>query len=280
MSRSDRMCGVRRIAAGLAWGAVAVLSVAGPAYAQGGGGNPPPEVTDGEERGGVLRTLVGRLSGHLNGSYQATSRRYETSSRFPTYEEEAIFVTRQESARAMHLDVGGAVRLWHELAVGASYTEVSSPGTVVVSGTVPHPLDFGRDRTAATPALVLAHRERAVHVQVGWRFVVRDGLDVMLSAGPTYFNLVRRNITSLTVREVGGPAFGEVDLQVGTAEHRLNGIGFNAGIDTTLMLTPRLGAGYFVRVTTSSIGVQPNPLTPGEYHVGGFQTGVGLRVRF
>lgn len=274
------MCGVRRIATGLAWGAVAVLSVAGPAYAQGGGENPPPEVTDGEERGGVLRMLVGRLSGHLNGSYQATSRRYETSSRFSTYEEEALFVTRQEFPRAMHLDVGGAVRVWRELAVGASYTEVSNPGTVVVRGTIPHPLDFGRDRTAAAPPLALAHRERAVHAQVGWRFAVRDGLDVMVSAGPSYFNLIRRNITGLTVREMGGPAFGEVDLRVGTAEHTRNGIGFNAGIDTTLMLTPRLGAGYFVRITTGSIGVPPNPLTPGEYQVGGFQTGVGLRVRF
>ena len=160
MSRSDRMCGVRRIATGLAWAAVAVLSVAGPAHAQGGGENPPPEVTDGEERGGILQMLVGRLSVHLNGSYQATSRRYETSSRFPTYDEEAIFVTRQEFARAMHVDVGGAARLWRELAVGASYTEVSSPGNVVVSGTVPHPLNFGRDRTAAAPALAPSNGER------------------------------------------------------------------------------------------------------------------------
>lgn len=275
------MGGVRRIVMGLASGAVVVLTAAGAAHGQGGGGDAsPPEATGGEERGGVLRIFSGRLSLHLSGSYQAASRRYATSSTFPAYGEEAMFVTRQEFAGGVHIDVGGALRLWRELAVGAGYTEMSNPGTVEASGTVPHPLALGRDRVAPARTVALPHRERATHVQVAWRFGLRDGLDVVFSAGPTYFNLIQGVVTNLTARESGGPTLSDIDLQIGATERSLNGIGFNVGVDATFMLTRRLGVGYFARATAGSVGVEPSPVSPDVYYVGGLQTGVGLRLRF
>ena len=281
VAREEKPRTVQMIPTWLAWGAVVLLSVAGPAYAQGGGGDePPPEIAGGEDRDGVLRMLLGRLSVHVNGSYQAASRRYERSNGFSTYGEEAMFVTREEFAGGAHIDVGGTVRLWRELSVGADYTEVSNAGTAVVSGTVPHPFDLGRDRTAPAQTVALPHRERATHVQVGWRFALRDGLDLTFSAGPTYFNLHQGVVTNLTVREVGGPGFRDIDLQVGTAERTANGIGFNVRVDTTFMLTRWFGVGYFARLATGSIGVEPSPWSPDVYYVGGFQTGVGLRIRF
>ena len=287
MSRSDRVSRaekprtVQMIPTWLAWGAVVLLSVAGPAYAQGGGGDePPPEIAGGKDQDGVLRMLLGRLSVHVNGSYQAATRRYQKSSGFSTYGEEAMFVTRQEFAGGAHIDVGGTVRLWRELSLGADYTEVRNPGTALVSGTVPHPLQRDRDRSAPPGTVALPHRERATHVRVGWRFALRDGLDLMFSAGPTYFNLHQGGVTNLTVREVGGPGFDDIDLQVGTAERTANGIGFNVRVDTTFMLTRWFGVGYFARLATGSIGVEPSPWSPDVYYVGGFQTGVGLRIRF
>ena len=148
----------------------------------------------------------------------------------------------------------------------------------MVTGTVPHPLDVGRDRTTPEHTVSLPHRERATHAYLGWRLPLRDALEMELSAGASYFSLRRGVIASLIPGETGGPPFAEVALQVDTGEHTRNGAGFNAGVDITYMLTspayiPQLGVGYFARVTSGFVSI---PLSADSWRretVGGIQTG-------
>ena len=270
-----------------AWGVVAMLAALGHAYAQGSGEKAatPPQTVDEGKSGNLLRSVVGGLSVHVNGAYQPTVRRYDRSRTFQAYGELAQFLSREEFGGRDHVDAGGAFRIWRRLELGASYTQVSRSGTAVVTGTVPHPIDAGRDRTAPERTVTLPHRQRATHVYAAWRFRLRDAWSVSLSAGPTYFNLRQGIVANPTPSEVGGPPFSEVDLQVDTGEHTRNGVGFNAGADFTVMLTPagfvpRLGVGYFVRAALGSIEIPSNAGTQYTYYVGGVQTGVGLRVRF
>ena len=273
------MHGIRRIATAFAWGAFAAVAAV-PAYAQDADkGALPPDAGGGRAQS-VLRVFSGRLSVHVNGSYQAASTNYETSNHFPSYGEEAMFVTRQEFAGGAHVDVGGMIRLWRGLSVGAGYTDLNRSGSALVTGTVPHPLEFGRDRTAPSQALAMLYRERATHVHFAWRFALRDDLDVVFSVGPTYFNLVHGVVTNVSAREAGDPALADIDLRVRTARHVLNGAGYNVGLDATFMLTRWLGVGYFARAAAGSIAARPNPFSPDTYHVGGVQTGAGLRLRY
>ena len=281
------MSGGQRFVLGLAWGAVAVLAFAGSVHAQGGTENaaPRPQVVDEGEPGDTLRRFAGRLVVHVNGAYQLTAKRYERRRAFQAYGEQAEFISREEFTTGDHVDAGGALRIWRRLAVGASYTQVSRSGTAVVSGTVPHPIEAGRDRTVQAQTLALQHRQRATHVYAAWRFRFRDSWSVALSAGPTYFSLRQGGIANLTPSEAGGPLFSDVDLQVDTVEHTRNGVGFNAGADFTVMLPPlssmpRLGVGYFVRLALGSIDIPSTTGARDTYHVGGVQTGVGLRFLF
>jgi len=227
----------------------------------------------------------GRLRAHVNGAYQHSPRRSEIEKTFQAYGERARLLTRQEFRGGGHVDVGGTLRVWRRLALGASYTQVAGSGNAVVTGTVPHPLDTGRDRTARQQALSLPQRQRATHVHLAWGLPLRDALDVELSAGPTYFSLRQGVVVNLTPIEVGGPPFSEVGLRVDAGEHTRNGIGYHAGVDVSLMLTqatrfPQVGIGYFARVTGGQVSVPLDAETWRRVSVGGFQTGVGLRLRF
>ena len=172
-----------------AWGVVAMLAALGHAYAQGSGEKAatPPQTVDEGKSGNLLRSVVGGLSVHVNGAYQPTVRRYDRSRTFQAYGELAQFLSREEFGGRDHVDAGGAFRIWRRLELGASYTQVSRSGTAVVTGTVPHPIDAGRDRTAPERTVTLPHRQRATHVYAAWRFRLRDAWSVSLSAGPTYF---------------------------------------------------------------------------------------------
>ena len=266
--------------------AFVMLAAAGPLYAQGRVGDPAaPQAADDDESGSRWSLLAGRLVVHVNGAYQPTVRRYDRVWRLQAYGEQARFVLREEFTGRDHVDAGGAFRVWRGLELGASYTQVSRSGTVEVTGTVPHPLDVGRDRTAPARTLALPHRQRATHVYASWRVELRDEWSVAFSGGPTYFNLRQGVVANVMPREAGGPPFADVNVHVDAGEHTRNGVGFHAGADLMVVLTPavmqfRLGIGCFVRLALGSIDVPSAADISHAYYVGGVQTGAGLRFQF
>ena len=281
---------------------VIVLGVAGVARGQMRGEDVQERASDeqaqpapeSEDRTGALHRIRagfsemftgGRLQVHLNSSYQASSRQSEMETSFRAYGEQARFLTREEFHGGGHVDVGGSLRVWRALALGASYTQVRNSGAAAVSGTVPHPLVAERDRTVPEQTLTLPHRQRATHAYFAWRLALHDALGVEFSAGPTYFNLRQGFVANLVASEVSGPPFAEVELALVGGEHTRNGVGYNAGVDVTFAVTPAgrlplVGIGYFVRLTRGSVSLPVDAETWRRVSVGGIQTGVGIRLRF
>ena len=274
---------LRRFAAGTGLSSLLLFAAAGSVFAQ---EEEPPVSQAPEGRSGYLEWLLsGRMLLHVNGGYQVGDTRYARDTGFRAYGERARFLVSEEFAGTAHVDAGGALRLWRRLEIGASYTQVGRSGTALVTGTVPHPLDTGRDRTAPARTLALPHRQRATHVYAAWRFRPSGLWSLAFSAGPTYFNLRQGVVANLIASEAGGPPFADVDLRVDTGEHTRNGVGFNVGLDVTVMLpharlANRLGVGYFVRLTLGSVDTPSAAGAQSTYYVGGVQTGAGLRVLF
>lgn len=293
---------MRRLAKSVSWAAVAVLASGGVVRAQvtgqdvqaRGAGQQAQAVQDSEERSGVLARIGAglaevfsreRLQIHVNGAYQESSRRFETETSLRTYGEQARLLTREEFRGGGNVDIGGSLRVWRRLVLGASFTQVRDAGSAEVTGTVPHPLDRERDRTSPAQTLSLTRNERATHAYLAWRIPLWASLEGELSAGPSYFSLRQGVVTNLSPIEVSGPPFAEVGLHVGLGELTRSGVGFNAGIDLTYMLTPatripQLGLGYFIRVTGGSVSLPVTADTWRRVAVGGVQTGGGLRLRF
>jgi hypothetical protein len=69
---------------------------------------------------------------------------------------------------------------------------------------------------------------------------------------------------------VNGTSQIGIDTQTGT------GIGAHGGLDVNYLLAPKVGVGLAVRY----IGAQVDVPSASGLKVGGFQGGVGLRVRF
>ena len=227
--------------------------------------------------------LRGRVSVHANAAflqiYPANQTRQSTS--FRAYFEDATLRTQQDVAGGAMAEVGGSVRVWRQLGVGATYAHFNGSNEVRVEGSIPHPLEFGRPREIELAGVNLQHRQRATHLFAGWLVPLPfdERLSVTVFGGPSLFSLRQGLVTHAVVRERGNP-FSSVDVEIGTSDYIQNGIGVNIGSDVVFMPTASFGIGFIFRYTRASIDL---PSTFGQtlsISIGGFQTGGGLRLRF
>jgi len=79
---------------------------------------------------------------------------------------------------------------------GFAYSRVSAPGSATVEAKIPSPIYYDQPRTATAALDDLEHVEDGYHFQLLWMIPVTDKFDIMLSGGPTMFNLKQGIVTS------------------------------------------------------------------------------------
>ena len=140
----------------------------------------------------------------------------------------------------------------------------SPSGTASV--TVPDPLSFNAFTTlSASP--ILTQTEMGGHLKVAYFLPILDKMDVVVAVGPSFIRL-EKDIASAKV--VNGTPQITVDTERG------NAWGAHGSLDLNYRFTPTLGGGIFVRY----IAAQADLPSAAGIKVGGFQGGLGVRLRF
>ena len=222
--------------------------------------------------------VAGRLFIHVNGASQSGSNRFSERLPFTIYEEHASFDSVHDIIGGGTVDAGGSIGIWRNLAVGASYSEVTTNDSTQVSGSVPHPLFFDSFRQVSSESLALRNRERATHLHAAWIVPLANRIELALSGGLSYFQLTQGVVVGVDLSETG-PPFTRVNLDaVHTQEQTATAVGGNVGADVAYLITDQLGLGAFVRYATASADV-PTPSGEVSVSLGGVQAGAGIRVR-
>ena len=224
--------------------------------------------------------LLGRWFVNVNVGLQAPGRDLEEKGSFPLYNELLTFTGTREVGSAPVIDALAGIHVTESFALGIGYGRMSKKSDVPVTASVPHPVFTGRPRNVAGVLNGLRRPENAIHFDAMWRFVLLEGVDFKIGAGPTFFRVSETAPNTVTVTEAGAP-FQNVTLAFGNGTRRKNGVGYNVVGDLTYLITESLGAGVMLRYTGGSIEL---PLTGGgtrgKNGVGGLQFGVGGRLRF
>lgn len=179
---------------------------------------------------------------------------------------------------------GGGVdfRVIKNLTVGVSYHQETNTTDAAITGTVPHPLFFNRNRSFTSTAGGLVRRENATHLTIGWIVPIGTKLDILVTGGPSFFRLEQDVVSDVVIAERGGD-FSEVVVQPTVVTQKRSVTGYNAAADATYIFWQndrvRLGAGGFIRFTgaTTEVRMLANDV---ETDVGGVQFGFGFRIRF
>ena len=85
----------------------------------------------------------------INGSYQLTAKDFTDGAIKRENAEDGRFDTTYSVKAGPAFDVAGGARVWRQLAVGAEVSRVSTSTPTHLSGSIPHPFFFNRQRAAA-----------------------------------------------------------------------------------------------------------------------------------
>jgi hypothetical protein len=205
----------------------------------------------------------------VNVAAQTQSRVIESSTSFPLYGETAVINAAQSIDAGPLFDISAGYRFMGKfgVALGVSTFSKSGEGSLVAS--IPSPIAFNRPATVTSSATDVKHKELGTHVMFVYFVPILTNFDVSVFAGPSFFHLTQ-DILSATV-----PA-GTQTIAVASQSQKGNGTGANAGINFNYMFRPNYGGGLFIRYAGATVDL---PSAAGV-KVGGFQVGVGLRLRF
>jgi hypothetical protein len=219
--------------------------------------------------------------GHLNLGLQASPHDLNQDTNPTIYQEPARIQVSEEFGTGAMFDIGGGVRVWRRLYAGLSYSRLSNTKDATVNASIPHPTRFDEPRAVTTTAPGLKHTEDQVHLHAMWRMPITTKFDVAVGIGPTFYS-VRQDLAQVTeenISEIGNPTTGVTINSVSVLRATDSTVGYNLTADGTYLLTRRFGVGGFLRFTGGSVDTTVDNNTVG-LDLGGFQIGVGGRVRF
>ena len=215
---------------------------------------------------------------NINGSVQTHDWSVTHALTEALYGERATYEASMTSSGGGLLDAWVGVRVWRELGIGVGATVLNARGTTAVSGSVPSPLFTNRHRAASLERPGLRQQQVGVHLPLVYVLPVSERVHLAVSAGPSWFRLRQDTVTAVRLTEDAPYTAVEVAGVTTTVEEG-NGIGYNAALDVTYLLTRYFGVGVFVRYTGGSVEIA-FPDGAQSVDVGGVQAGAGLRIRF
>ena len=202
------------------------------------------------------------------------------SGSFELYDETGTFQGPWHLSGGPTLDLSGGVRVWRNLAVGIGFSHLSDSSPVALTALIPDPLftDQPVERTIGVGDL--EHSQTGIHISGVWFWPVTDKIDVAISAGPSFFRVSADTITGIDVEpNTTNPTGVQRTTEKDTA------VGGHFGVDVTYLLWPKvaslpgapsIGAGVLLRYAGASADFP----SLDSLDVGGFQAGIGVRVRF
>lgn len=206
---------------------------------------------------------------NVNLGAQPQRRTLRTSESFTLYDEKATITGTLPIKNGVVFDLTGGYRVDQRLAIAVGVSSFRSSGDGGIIASIPDPAFFDRPKVVGRDTSGLERSELGVHLQAVWTTPVSDRVDVSVSAGPSLIRATQQFAT-------GSIPVGTRNFDLTQRSESGTALGVNAGVDLAYLFSPQYGVGLFLRYAGGSVDLP----TASSVKVGGFQGGLGLRLRF
>ena len=215
----------------------------------------------------------------INVGAQPNTSTFTATQSVPVYEQTATLTSSYGVPSGTFFDGDVTLRVsgGFGIDVGASTFAKSQPATV--SGTIPHPVVFGRLRPLTGITSPLERNEIGGHVDAA--YVLSAGrVDMTVAGGAAFFTVSQELAETVTFAE--SPTFDSVTFTgVVVSKAMATALGFDAGIDVGVRLSKYVGVGALVRYSRASMTFPLASTASGaRADAGGTHAGAGLRFFF
>ena len=225
------------------------------------------------------QTLRDRVWISVNAGMQIPADDLADRFEFQRFVEQATVDVDYDGDPGIFFDGGLTFRLWKRLGAGVALSRFSHDSSAGVEARIPHPFFDNQHREISGTADGVTRAETGIHVQLTYVANTRGALKMVLSGGPSYFDLEQDLVGGVQYAEsfpFDEATFTAADLSRASA----TGLGFNVGADVAWMLGRQFGIGGLIRFSRASIDLDTNDRRTIEVKAGGFQAGAGLRILF
>jgi hypothetical protein len=215
----------------------------------------------------------------FDGGYQTGTDDFASDGTFTQHQEQASFEADHELSPGPQFQASGAVGIWRTVYAGVAVSRFSRRTPTRVTGSIPHPFFFSRNRAIEGEAAGLKREELAVHLQA--RAVVPAGerLSVTVFGGPSWFSVKQGVVSGVSFTEAY--PFDTAQFRAATTSSASKSrIGYHVGADVAFFFTRHLGVGAGLQVAGAELEVPAEGAGPVTINAGGIQSGAGLRMRF
>lgn len=227
----------------------------------------------------AAQTWSERVHISVNGAFQATAndfsdrftfeRELETGSTEVDYPVQGGFI----------FDAGAGFRFWKNLAAGVSVSYFTRDETATTTSSFPHPFFFNQPRAVTGEATGVNRSETTVHVQAMYLINSGGKLRLVLSGGPSFFDVQQDLVTGVTITETY-PFDTAAFASATTSREQGSTVSFNVGADVMWMLAPRFGVGGLVRYARATVDLDAPSNRTISVDAGGVYAGGGIRILF
>lgn len=209
--------------------------------------------------------------------YQQGSPGFSTEYTFTEYLEQVAVKAEYPAMAGPGFDAGGAVRVWRNLAVGVAVTGATRSSNATVSASIPHPFYFNVGRPIEG-SVGVERTEYAAHVHGLWVIPSGNRLLVAIGGGASFFSVRQSLVEGVTYAE-SYPYDSATFASASVSEASASAVGFGVTADVGYYFSRTIGVGGVVRYAKATVSL-PYRSSTLSMDAGGFEAGVGLRVRF
>jgi hypothetical protein len=154
--------------------------------------------------------------------------------------------------------------------VAVGYTSFSATGTAQGTASIPNPLFFNRPAAVTITGTDAKRTDRSVYFVVVGFMPITDKMELSGFIGPSVTSVKQELIFDASVPSGTQSVATPIQSESGTAK------GVNVGADLAYQIQKQVGAGVFVRYNGGSADLS----SVQDVKAGGFQIGIGARLRF
>ena len=214
--------------------------------------------------------LGDKLSIGINVGAQTQSSTTSTDFSFPLYGQTASVTTSASVNGGPLFDLNATYRIRRNIGVGVGYSAFRDTGTAQGAASVPNPIFFNQPAAVTINPIDAKHSENNFYIIVAGIVPIRDQIELSLFIGPSFTSVKQDLINSVSVPPGTQNVVPSVTTESGTAK------GVNVGADLSYQFTKLVGAGGFIRYNGGSVDLA----SLSDVKAGGFQLGIGARLRF
>ena len=215
----------------------------------------------------------------IDGTFAATARTFSDTSTPPIHGEPGRITARYDIPRAPGFNAGALVHVWRQLSAGVSYGQSSRSTSARITGSLPHPFFFSRNRQIEGTAAGANWKRSTLAVQVRGSFPVARRTTLAIFGGPAWLATTQGVVEQVNYSEAY-PYDTASFTSASVRDANKAKLSFVVGADVSYFLSRRLGVGGGFKYSAATIDLPSLDSDPLETKTGGLDVTTGIRLRF